>query len=68
MIPKDATQYRIERIRVITLDGRKVKAFDAYVKQGNAFVFQGALTAPSHTANKSLWLIANEPDTTGMDE
>ena len=68
MQPKDANQYRIERIRTLTLNGRKVKAFDAFVKQGGAFVFCGAFSAPVRTANKNLWLIANESDTTGMDE
>lgn len=68
MIPKDATQYRIESIRTVTNNGRKVKAFDAYVKQGSEFVFQGVFTAPARTANKNLWLIPNESDTTGMDE
>ena len=68
MIPKDSTKYRIDSIRAVTYNGRKVKAFDAYVKQGDAFVFQGAYIAPARTANKNLWLIPNESDTTGMDE
>ena len=39
---KTSSDYRIERIRALTLNGKKVKAFDAYVKQDSAFVFQGA--------------------------
>ena len=68
MIPKDATQYRIENVRLIVFNGRKRKVFDAYERKGDAFIFCGAYTAPVRTANKNLWLIANEFDTTGMDE
>lgn len=64
---KTAADYRIERIRAVTLDGRKVKAFDAYVKQSSAFVFLGAFVAPARTANKNLWLIPNESDTGSVD-
>jgi len=60
---RNASDYRIENVQKITLDGKKVKAFRAYVKQGNTFVFMGAYTAPIRTANKNLWLIPNESDT-----
>ena len=68
---KNSGDYRIERVRTLILDGKKVKAFDAYVKQGDgcgnsAFVFQGTYTASSRTANKTLWLIPNESDTGSM--
>ena len=65
---KTADDYRIENVRAVTFNGRKVKAFDTYIKQGEAFVFQGAFTAPARTANKDLWLIPNESDTTGIEE
>ena len=64
---KTAADYRIENVRAVTFNGRKVKAFDAYVKQGNAFVFRGAFTAPARTANKNLWLIPNETDTGSVE-
>ena len=69
---KTSNDYRIERVRTLTLNGKKIKAFDAYVKQGDgsgnfAFVFQGAFSAPARTANKNLWLIPNESDTGSAD-
>jgi len=63
---KTAADYRIERIRKINFNGKNVKAFDAYTKQGNAFVYCGAYTAPARTANKSLWLIPDESNTGSM--
>ena len=60
---KSAADYRIEAIQTIELNGKKVKGFKAYVKQGDAFVFLGGYTAPIRTANKNLWLIPNESDT-----
>jgi len=64
---KTSSDYRIERIRALTLNGKKVKAFDAYVKQNDAFVFQGAFSAPARAANRNLWLIPNESDTGPME-
>ena len=64
---KSATDYRIEKIQIIEYNGKRVKAFQSYVKQGDAFVFQGAYTAPVRTANKNLWLIPNESDTGRME-
>lgn len=64
---KTAADYRIENVQTVILNGKKVKAFQAYVKQGDAFVFQGAYTAPVRTANKSLWLIPNESDTGAVE-
>ena len=64
---KTTYDYRIERVRTLTLNGKKVRAFDAYVKQGDCFVFQGAFTAPARTANKNLWLIPNESDTGSVE-
>ena len=60
---KTPVDYRIENIREVSFNGKKVKAFDSYVKQGDAFVYQGAYTAPVRTAAKNLWLIPNESDT-----
>lgn len=64
---KTAADYRIEKVQIIILNGKQVKAFHAYVKQGDAFVFQGAYTAPIRTANKNLWLIPNESDTGSVE-
>ena len=60
---KTVADYRIENIRKLTFNGENVKAFGAYVKQGDSFVFCGAYTAPVKTSNKNLWLIPNESDT-----
>lgn len=59
---RTASDYRIENIREATVDGEKVKTFDAWLKWGNAFVFLGAYKAPLHTASKDLWLIPNRSD------
>lgn len=56
----NASDYRIEDIRLATVNGRAVKVFKAYRKDGEAFVFCGEFTAPAKTANKNLWLIADE--------
>ena len=64
---KTSQDYRIENIRETFFNGKKVKAFNAYVKSGGAFVFIGAYTAPVRTANKNLWLIANESDTGSVE-
>ena len=60
---KTAADYRIEDVKTVFLDGKKVKAFNVFVKQGHVFVFIGAYTAPAKTAAKNLWLIPNESDT-----
>jgi len=54
-----ATDYRIESIRKVTLNGTARKAFKAYQKQNDAFVFVGEFSAPAKTANRDLWKIAN---------
>ena len=64
---KTASNYRIQNVRNVTLNGKNVKAFDAFVKEGDAYVYQGAYTAPSKTAAKNLWLIPNESDTGSME-
>jgi hypothetical protein len=64
---KTAADYRIENVKTVVLNGKKVKTFQSYVKQGDAFIFQGAYTAPPRTANKNLWLIPNESDTGRME-
>lgn len=55
----NATDYRIEAITKATVNGRAVKIFKAYRKDGDAFVFCGEFTAPAKTANKNLWQIAD---------
>ena len=55
-----ATNFRIENIQKATVNGRAVKIFTAFKKQGEAFVHVGQFSAPQKTANKNLWSIANE--------
>ena len=64
---KTAADYRIERVRKLTFNGKNVKAFDAFIKRGEAFVFMGAYTAPVRTANKNLWLIPDEQNAGSVD-
>jgi len=63
---KTAADYRIENIRKVSYNGKNFKMFDVYTKQGDAFVYCGAYTAPVRTANKSLWLIPDESNTGSM--
>lgn len=53
------TDYRIEEIRKVTLNGAARKLFKAYRKQGGAFLFAGEFSAPAKTANRDLWKVAN---------
>ena len=55
----NASDYRIEDIRRATVNGRAVKIFKAYRRNGYAFVFCGEFTAPAKTANKNLWKVAD---------
>ena len=55
----NASDYRIEDIRRATVNGRAVKIFKAYRRNGRAFVFCGEFTAPAKTANKNLWKVAD---------
>lgn len=55
----NASDYRIEDIRRATVNGRAVKIFKAYRRNGHAFVFCGEFTAPAKTANKNLWKVAD---------
>lgn len=65
---KTAADYRIERIEKATVNEKQVKTFLAYVNQApSGFVFLGAFTAPVKTADKNLWLIANESDTGSIE-
>lgn len=57
---KAASDFRIEEIRKTTVNGRKVKTFTAYIKDGEAFVFIGKFAAPSKAADKHLWMVAAE--------
>lgn len=58
MTTKTAADFRIEQIQKATVNGKQVKIFTAYAKQGDAFVHVGKFTAPAKTANKNLWTIA----------
>lgn len=54
----NASDFRIEEIRKATVNGVQCKMFKAFRKDGDAFVFCGAFTAPARTANRDLWKIA----------
>ena len=53
-----SADFRIEQIQRATVNGRAVKMFTAFQKQGDAFVHFGKFTAPAKTANKNLRQIA----------
>ena len=53
-----AADFRIEEVRKATVNGKAVKVFKAFRKDGNAFVFCGQFSAPARTANRELWKIA----------
>jgi hypothetical protein len=55
----NASDFRIEEIRKAKVNGRAVKTFKAFRKDGDAFVFCGQFSAPAKTANKDLWKIAD---------
>ena len=57
---KTAADYRIEQVQKATVNGQLVKLFDAFERDGDAFVYVGKFRAPVRTANKNLWLIAEE--------
>lgn len=44
--------HRIEEIRIIIWNGKKVKAFDSYDKNN---VFEGTFTASLRTAKNAMW-------------
>lgn len=56
----NASDFRIENVRNATLNGRAVRTFKAFRKDGAAFVFCGAFSAPARTAKRDLWKIAAE--------
>jgi hypothetical protein len=58
LTPKTSADFRIEQIQKATINGRKVKLFRAFKKQGASFVHLGTFSAPLNTANRNLWLIA----------
>lgn len=45
---------RVESIQRAVLNGRAVKLFNAYRREGGAYVFAGRFSAPARTANKDL--------------
>jgi hypothetical protein len=45
---------KVTDIKIITLNGRKIKIFSAWERSGNAWVFAGRYSAPHKTANKNL--------------
>ncbi len=55
---KTTANFRIENIQKANVNGRQVKLFTAFVKQGDAFVHFGKFSAPIRTANRDLWKIA----------
>ena len=56
----NASDFRIESVRHATLNGRAVRIFNAFRKDGDAFVFCGEFSAPARTAKRDLWKIAAE--------
>lgn len=50
------SKYRIEQIEKATVNGKKVKLFQAFEldEKANAYVFVGKFAAPQRTANKNL--------------
>lgn len=50
--------FRIDGIQKATVNGKSVKVFTAFKRQGDAFVHVGKFTAPARTANRDLWKIA----------
>jgi hypothetical protein len=60
MTTMTSADYRIERIQKTNFNGKAVKLFLAYEREGDEFVFVGRFSAPSKTSNKNLWLIAEE--------
>ena len=55
---KTQADYRIEGIQRATVNGRSVKLFTAWEREGDAFVHVGKFSAPVKTANRDLWKIA----------
>lgn len=53
-----AAEFRIESVQRATVNGRTVKLFRAYRREGSAFVHVGQFSAPARTANRDLWKIA----------
>ena len=54
----NASDFRIEDIRNVTLNGSKAIIFKAFSKQDDVFVFCGEFSAPVRTAKRDLWMIA----------
>ena len=57
---KTAADFRIENIQKANVNGKQVKMFTAYIKQGDSFVHHGQFSAPVKTANDNLWKVAAE--------
>ena len=54
----NASDFRIEEIRDVRVNGRLVRIFKAFRRNGDAFVFCGQFSAPARTAKRDLWKIA----------
>lgn len=57
-ITTTAAGYRIESIRLATVNGRNVKIFKAYKREGDTFIFWGEFTARARHPNRELWKVA----------
>jgi|LakMenEpi03Aug12_release.lakeMendotaPanAssembly.Ray.scaffolds.fasta_scaffold3473477_1 hypothetical protein len=57
MINDQSDNFRIEDIKNAVLNGKQIKLFKAYKKQGKAFFFVGQYLAPRNTPKKALWKI-----------
>ena len=48
------SEYRVENIEIIRLNGKNVKSFKAFKDNGDAYIYCGTFYAPAKTANKRL--------------
>lgn len=58
----NATDYRIEGVQKATVNGVACILFKAFKRRDDAFVFIGKFTAPTRTAKRDLWKIADQAE------
>ena len=52
------SDFRIENVSRVVLNGRACVLFVAFRRQGSAFVRIGQFSAPARTAERDLWKVA----------
>lgn len=57
---KSREDYRISVVQHAQVSGRMCKVFMAWVRQGDAFVFEGEFCAPANCSNRDLWRVVAE--------